>query len=268
MTNKKPEQNNEHYQSRRDFLKNSGLVVGGVAGGSLLGGLFTSQFKSDNDKQNESKESESKENSSDDKKNPARARMFFARYEDLAVLAAATELIFPEDDNGPGAIGLDVPYFIDKQLAGTWGVNDDDYRQGPFDGEIEDLKATDKANHVKANRGMIFLDGLRTMNAESKKRFDTSFDEASEEQQGEIMSALEKGKLKMKTIPSDGFFDLLKQATMEGAFCDPLYGGNLNMDGWRMKEFPGAQMSYANVIEEEEFVEMDPVSLTDYQQSL
>ena len=139
--------------------------------------------------------------------------------------------------------------------------------KGPFD-EKKVEEAADTANHAKANRGQIFIDGLRSMNAESKKRFDVTFDEATEEEQGEIMTELETGKLKMRTLPSDGFFQLLKQATLQGAFSDPLYGGNKNMDGWRMKEFPGARASYADVIEEEDFVELEPVSLTDYQQNI
>ncbi len=241
--------------SRRKFLKNSGIATGGVVGGALLGGLIGNPFKS------EEKEIEEKP------KTFTEARMFFSRYEDFVVLAAATELIFPKDDNGPGAIELDVPFYIDKQLAGTWGVNGDDYRQGPFI-EKDDLESDDKANHTRANRGKLFLDGIRTMNKESQKRFEVTFDEASEEQKNEIMSELEKGDLKMKSIESDGFFALLKQATMEGAFSDPLYGGNKNMDGWRMKEFGGAVTSYADVIESEDFVEMEPVSLIDYQRKL
>lgn len=250
-----------HDPGRRNFLKNTGLVVGGVAGGSLLGGLFTSQMKSDDGKKDKNEDGVAT-------LDPSQARVFFGRFEDFAVLATATELIFPKDDNGPGAIELDVPYFIDKQLAGTWGINGDDYRQGPFTG-LEGLKkiekADEKVNHSRANRGKIFIEGLRLMNTESTKRFDTSFDQATEEQQHEIMSDLEAGKLDMKSTPSDAFFALLKQATLEGAFSDPLYGGNKNMDGWRMKEFAGARPSYADVIESEEFVKLDPISLTGYQ---
>lgn len=250
-----------HDPGRRNFLKNTGLVVGGVAGGSLLGGLFTNQMKSDDGKKGENEKTAANVD-------PSHARVFFGRFEDFIVLATATELIFPEDDSGPGAIGLDVPYFIDKQLAGTWGINGDDYRQAPFT-NLEGLKkiekADEKVNHSRANRGKIFLEGLRLMNNESTKRFDTSFDQATEEQQHEIMSDLEAGKLDMKSIPSDAFFALLKQATLEGAFSDPLYGGNKNMDGWRMKEFAGARPSYADVIESEDFVILDPISLTDYQ---
>lgn len=260
---KMPDNNSEETYSpdRRRFLKNTGMVVGGVAGGSLLGGFLTNQYLSTDEKTEVKDEGQQL---------PSKARMFFTRYEDFAVLAAATELIFPKDDHGPGAIELEAPFYIDKQLAGTWGENGDDYRQGPFGGvdEMEDLEVDDQQNHARANRGKIFLDGLRTMNAESKKRFDTTFDEASEEEQGEIMNDLENGELKMRTLPSDGFFELLKQATMEGAFCDPLYGGNKNMDGWRMKEFAGARASYADVIESEDFVVLEPVSLTDYQRNI
>ncbi|GGB62827.1 hypothetical protein GCM10011409_44970 [Lentibacillus populi] len=38
--------NDKNYNSsRRRFVKNTGMVVGGLAGGSLLGGLLTNQFQ-------------------------------------------------------------------------------------------------------------------------------------------------------------------------------------------------------------------------------
>src|SRR5699024_4052576 len=150
----------------------TGMVAGGVVGGSLLGGFFTDQFLSEDEK-------ERKTANQQEENHPTRARMFFTRFEDFAVLEQATELIFPKDDNGPGAIELDVPYYIDKQLAGSWGTNGDDYRQGPFTNR-DDLEEDDKANHARENRGKIFLEGLRAMNKESQKRFDTSFDKADE----------------------------------------------------------------------------------------
>lgn len=51
---------------------------------------------------------------------------------DFNILSNATERIFPEDDLGPGAKGLDVPYFIDHQLAGQYGSNSKEYMHGPF----------------------------------------------------------------------------------------------------------------------------------------
>lgn len=249
-TNQSTKDKQELDTSRRRFVKNTGMIIGGVAGGSILGGLLTNQFQSDKE-------------TTDGKKEPApatEARMFFTRYEDFVVLEQATERIYPEDDNGPGDIGLGVPYFIDKQLAGKWGVNAKDYRQGPF---IDSDPTVDMSS---LTRGEIFILGLRKMNVESQKRFGETFAKVEEDEQIEVLEAFANGDVKMKGIGSDRFFGLLQTATLEGAYSDPMYGGNRNMEGWKMKEFPGAVASYSNVIDDKEFVRMDPVSLTDYQQ--
>lgn len=237
--------------SRRRFMKNSGLVVGGVAGGSLLGGLLTNQFKSDNS---------APAKKEDKKVEYSEARMFFERYEDFAVLEQATERILPEGPSGPGAIELGVPYFIDKQMAGRWGANATDYRQGPF------LTTDPPVEQTSLNRGQVIITGIRKMNEESNKRFDVTFDKAEEDQQIEILQDFESSKVALRGVNAGSMFQLLRELTMEGAYSDPLYGGNRNMAGWEMQEFPGAVPSYADVIEDEDFVKKTPVSLTNYQQ--
>lgn len=99
-------------QGRRKFIKNTGIALGGIAGGSILGGFLTNQYLTAPD-------TETGETVGTNR--PMEARMFFTRFEDFVVLEQATERIYPEDDNGPGAIELGVPYFIDKQLANPWG---------------------------------------------------------------------------------------------------------------------------------------------------
>ncbi|MFD1929519.1 gluconate 2-dehydrogenase subunit 3 family protein [Sporosarcina siberiensis] len=245
--------------SRRKFLKNTGLVAGGVVGGSFLGGLLTNNYT----KKNEIVAKPGTENTADFQE----ALQFFTRNEDFAVLQAATEQIFPKDENGPGAIELRAPYYIDKQLAGQWGVNAKDYRLGPF---ITKTKISERPEEKRGeqsilDRGSIFLLGLRKMNEESMKRFNITFDKANETQQIEILQDFETGEIKLNGLLSQEFFFLLQRSTIEGVYSDPLYGGNKNMDGWRMKEFPGAQASYTAVIESEDFVKMDPVSLRNYQ---
>lgn len=237
-------------QSRRKFIKNTGLVVGGVAGGSILGGILTKQSQT-NSPSNKSNQ-DNKENTS------AEARMFFTRFEDFLVLEQATERIYPENDNGPGAIELGVPYFIDKQLAGSWGINGNDYRQGTF--------SNDSPDESYLTRGQLFINGLRKMNALSQERFDVTFDEAEKDQQIEILQDFDDGDVDMKGIPSEGFFALLRETTLEGVYADPLYGGNRNMAGWKMKEYPGPVPSYADQIDSDKFISMDPISLTNYQQ--
>ncbi|WP_390217059.1 gluconate 2-dehydrogenase subunit 3 family protein [Halobacillus seohaensis] len=68
----------------------------------------------------------------------------------------------------------------------------------------------------------------------------------------------------MKHVSSLYFFELLRSATISGTYADPLYGGNANMEAWKMKNFPGSQMSYLKEIESEEFIEMEPNSLRDH----
>lgn len=238
-------------EGRRQFMKNTGIAIGGVAGGTILGGLLSNPLRMD-EPQTETKETIKAED-------PMEARMFFTRFEDFKVLSQATERIFPEDENGPGAIALGVPYFIDKQLAGKWGVNGSDYRQGPF-GNSED-----SVSSSSLNRGEAFIIGIRRLNQVSNERFNTTFDQADKEQQIEILQDFENGEVNMKGTSSNAFFALLRQSTLEGAFSDPLYGGNRDMEGWKMMEYPGPVASYMNEIEQEEFLKKDPISLTDYQ---
>lgn len=237
--------------SRRRFIKNTGLVLGGVVGGSVLGGLATDQFTKQETSQ--SKEGKPEEDYTE-------ARMFFNRFEDFVVLEQASERIYPKSKSGPGAIELGVPYFIDKQLASPWGVNAKDYRQGPF---VEKDVATGQS---RMNRRNLFVNAIRKMNELSQERFNTTFDKATEEQQIEILQDFESDKVDLIGVSSASFFELLRMTVIEGAYSDPLYGGNRNMQGWKMKEFPGAVASYMNVIESDEFVKMAPTSLTNYQQ--
>lgn len=241
--------NQKEEISRRNFIKKAGLVTGGIIGSGLIGGIIGNQWwtGTENDVVNETAPDFSE------------ARVFFNRREDFSVLSWTTERILPEDDNGPGAIALGVPYFIDKQLAGAWGNNTDEYMKGPFI-EGEDTQGFQSA----LNRGEIFIQGIRKITEVSKNEFGDSFEELDEEQQIEVLTMFENGEIELQGVGSDTFFNMLIQGTLEGAYSDPLYGGNRNMDGWRMKEYPGPQSSYINVIEKEEFNFMDPISLSNY----
>jgi gluconate 2-dehydrogenase gamma chain len=233
--------------SRRTFIKNSGLTVGGVVLGGAIGGLL---LKDTPVKTAANDQTHSFVDFSE-------TRQFFVRQKDFDALTAATELIYPEDEHGPGAIKLGAPYFIDKQLVSPWASNSDDYMKGPFKkGEIPLLKHE------------IMLQGVRKLNEVAEKEHDgTLFKDLEEEQQIAILSSFEKGEVEMELVSSAAFFGLLRSMTLQGCFADPLYGGNKNMDGWKMKEFPGAQMSYTAYLDEEEFVKIEPISLGKHKHS-
>jgi gluconate 2-dehydrogenase gamma chain len=48
---------------------------------------------------------------------------------------------------------------------------------------------------------------------------------------------------KLKQIEATLFFSLLRRNTIEGMFCDPMHGGNIDMVGWQLIGFPGPRMS-------------------------
>ncbi|QQK75544.1 gluconate 2-dehydrogenase subunit 3 family protein [Salicibibacter cibarius] len=240
--------------SRRQFLKNSGYVVGGAVGGGLLGGVFTQNFIGTTDAPDTATEGDTTS-----PEQLTHARMFFKRQEDFDVLSAAVERIFPDDETGPGAISLGVPYFIDKQLAGEYGFNSREYMQGPF----FEGAPTQGPQSGMLRRG-IFLGGVRTIQNIAQNEHGESYFDLEPEVQDEILEAFEDGEVDMTGVASDEFFAMLRTATIEGAYSDPVYGGNYNMDGWRQIQYPGSQMAYTDVVAEEEFVEMDPVSLHDH----
>ena len=237
--------------SRRKFLKSSGMAVGGIAVGGALGGLLGMGGKSEETPTaTATKETQPAEQHD-------QALEYFTNRADFDILGQATERIFPEDDNGPGAIGLGVPYYIDHQLAGKWGINAKEYRQGPFfEGELNQGYQTQLKYH------QVYDLGIEAIEKYSQATFGEGFTALDGEKQDEVLVALENDEVDIPGLKSSFFFEILRKSTLEGAYSDPLYGGNKGMQGWKMKEYPGVQMSYsADQIASEEFLEIKPASL-------
>lgn len=240
--------------SRRDFMKTTGIATGTLIGGGLIGGLIGYNAKQDN----ATKGTTTGGDHGGENAHPANVGLkFFTNANAFNVLSQATERIFPEDDLGPGAIKLGAPYFIDNQLAGGYGMNAREYMQGPFaDG------APTQGYQSRLTRAEIFSQGVAKLDEEANKRFKKGFADLEAKQMDEILTAFQKGEVDMLAVRSDFFFKLLRQATIEGVYADPIYGGNWNMDGWRMKGFPGHQMAYIGQIEKEGFQKIEPKSIS------
>jgi len=243
------EEKQENKSTRRDFLKKSRYVTGGVVGGGVLGGLLGSQFWGTEKDSTDVSEVQQHDH----------ALEYFTDRADFDLLAEATERILPEDENGPGAIGLGVPYYIDHQLAGKWGINAKEYRQGPFyEGEPTQGYQTQLKYHE------IYDLGIEALEKYSQSTFDDGFRSLEGEQQDEVLEAFENDEADIPGIKSSFFFEILRTSTLEGAYADPLSGGNKDLQGWKMKEYPGVQMGYTEEqVESKEFVEIKPASLHD-----
>src|SRR5699024_1751854 len=146
-----------------------------------------------------------------------------------------------------------------KQLAGPFGSNKFDYMKGP----VQEVKIA-SSYQTLMTRGEVIIEGLRKLNDESNKRHETKFPDLEGEQQDELLTAMEAGEIELQGVKSTTFFNLLRQLTIEGVYADPLYGGNKDMMGWKMKEHPGIRAGYSDLIEEEEFQIVQQMSLKDY----
>jgi len=229
--------------SRRKFLANTGFVIGGVVVGGALGALIKGNTLT-----------ETPPPAGTDAPNFNRALMYFNRKQ-FAIVEAATERIFPADENGPGAKELGVAYFIDHQLAGDYGLNARDYMSPPFfTGEKT------QGYQGRLRRREIYDIALREIENYSQSKYNTSFISLTPEQQDEVLSACENDEIRLTTINASAFFRMLRSNTLEGVYSDPLYGGNFNMNGWRMRNYPGNQMMYTDIIEKD-FTQIEPVSL-------
>jgi gluconate 2-dehydrogenase gamma chain len=144
---------------------------------------------------------------------------FFSQAEALIVAAAASR-IFPSDEAGPGAQEAAVAVYIDRQLAGPWGRDRNRYTQAPFEEDAPE----EFGYQGKATPQEIYRKGLKDL-----KGFDRL--ELAEQDQ------------KLKRIETTLFFSLLRRNTIEGMFCDPMHGGNVDMLGWQLIGFPGPRMS-------------------------
>lgn len=128
-------------------------------------------------------------------------------------LDAIAGRIVPATDS-PGAIEAGAPDYIDIALANPY-----------------------KPQLARYQRGLAELDRYATAT------FGKPFAALSAEQQDEMLENLEGGKIKEVT---DGpqFFELVRRHTMEGFFCEPYYGGNRDMIGWKLVGFPGQRYGY------------------------
>jgi hypothetical protein len=57
--------------------------------------------------------------------------------------------------------------------------------------------------------------------------------------QDAVLTDMESNAATGFTPNSATFFDLVRNHTLQGMFCDPFYGGNANFVGWDLLGYPG-----------------------------
>jgi gluconate 2-dehydrogenase gamma chain len=160
-----------------------------------------------------------------------------------AFIVAAVDTLIPADELSLSGSACGVAVFIDRQLAGAYGMGARLYRQGPFP-----MAKPELGYQLSLNPREFFRAGIEATNAWSRKTYGKDFDRLSEKDREAALKAMEEGKAEFAGFGSRMFFDALLQITMEGFFSDPMYGGNRDMASWKMIGYPGLPATYREEI--------------------
>jgi gluconate 2-dehydrogenase gamma chain len=133
---------------------------------------------------------------------------------ELATLEAITGRLIPADASGPGAIEARAARYIDRALGGALAASREAYRSG--------LAALDR--HAQTSKGAPFL-------------------KLSPADQDAVLGDLERNVGTGFTPGAAAFFGLVLSHTIQGTFCDPHYGGNVNFAGWDLIGYPGVRIA-------------------------
>ena len=162
--------------------------------------------------------------------------VFFTPAE-VELIEAAVGRLIPNDPVGPGAVEANVPFFLDRQLAGKFGRGDHYYLGGPWP------KGTPEQGYqTRFSPAQLYRAALAAIDKYVGANFNgVSFSKLTAADQDKVLKGLESGEVELDDgVDSKTFFAMLLQNTKEGYFSDPIYGGNKDMGAWKMIGFPGA----------------------------
>jgi gluconate 2-dehydrogenase gamma chain len=155
----------------------------------------------------------------------------FFNDEEAATVEAIAERVIPGDGVDAGATEAGVVYYIDRALAGISADLQVVYRLG-----LRALEDLCQAHHGRPFRALDAeqQDGLvrRFLGAEVRDSAEGLM--FSPDDQSVDAGARRLGRL----------FTVIREHTVEGYFCDPVYGGNRGAVGWKLVGFPGAHWGY------------------------
>jgi len=217
---------------------------------------------------------------------PATTAIEFFNAREAATVDALTARIIPGTADDPGAHEAGVLYFIDRTLAGpNGGYTVKTYQQGPYlvvreeEAAVETTSRTDLYQFVDLPAGDeisrygpqsvlnpqdIYRRGLAAVDAYAGATYNAAFVDLAESDQDAVLEAMQSGEATGFDAPSaTAFFTKLRNDTIEGMFSDPLYGGNRDMVGWSLIQYPGARGFYTAQEMDDPNFSAEPMSLAD-----
>lgn len=160
--------------------------------------------------------------------------------EEAAATEALVEHMWPADQFTTSGVELGIATYIDRQLAGAFGSGDRLYAQGPF--------RKGKAQHgyqLPLTPEAWYKAGIAALNAYCSRTHGKSFDRLAAAEREAALQAVSNGKANMPAFDLSAWFNgLYYPLFAQGAFADPIYGGNRGKAAWKMIGYPGLPAVY------------------------
>jgi gluconate 2-dehydrogenase gamma chain len=174
------------------------------------------------------------------------ALRFFTGWE-FDYVTAMAETIWPSDDLGPGAKAGGVGYYLDGQLAGSWGQGHRFYLNGPFYTPAD----TGHGWQIPMTPSQVYRAFLPAYDVYCRSVYGNPYTILAPATQTQALTDLQTNKASIPLAGSTAFgasdfFAMFRQNVLEGMLADPVYGGNMNMVGWKWIGFPGDPMRYGD----------------------
>jgi gluconate 2-dehydrogenase gamma chain len=174
---------------------------------------------------------------------PARGQAYQPVYftpAEWAFINAAADRLIPSDEQGPGAVELHVPEFIDRQMDTDYGHGGRWYLRGPFHPEADFTLGY----QLRYSPRDFYRVAIAEVNIACRQAHGKDFADLAAATQDAVLAALEKNAMALPSTNAAEFFIQLLANTREGYFADPMYGGNRDMGSWKMIGFPGARADF------------------------
>ncbi|WP_036001737.1 gluconate 2-dehydrogenase subunit 3 family protein [Paraburkholderia caribensis] len=161
-------------------------------------------------------------------------------------LHAAVDRLIPSNEDGPGALDLHVPEFIDRQMETDYGHGARWYLQGPYFPESD----FSLGYQMKYNPRDLYRVGIAAVISWCQKQCGKTFAQLDATEKDRVLTALQKDQISLPNVRANEFFIQLLANTKEGYFADPMYGGNRGMGAWKMIGFPGARADFKDWVDQ------------------
>ncbi|MFF3571978.1 gluconate 2-dehydrogenase subunit 3 family protein [Nocardia jiangxiensis] len=140
----------------------------------------------------------------------------------LSVLNAVVDRIYPDTEWGPGGARLDVAADISRQLGGAYGTGSDSYASGPFAPNAHSCFGwqRDESRLAFFGRGLLALDRC------AAALYRVHFVELTTTQQDRVLGDIEIGSAADGFTPAEwiAWFDLVLEQVFTALFIAPVGG--------------------------------------------